>query len=54
MVVSNIIQVIQTIVINKQLEKEDANKPKTVVNKVPADAKEISAPRNPNKSTGCA
>lgn len=39
MIVSNIIQVIQTVMINKSIEKEKTNKDKTVVDKVPSEAK---------------
>jgi membrane protein insertase Oxa1/YidC/SpoIIIJ len=41
MIVSNIIQVIQSVTVNKQMEMEEAAKPKTVVNKVPSDAVKI-------------
>jgi len=41
MVISNIIQVGQTIMINKQIDAEKASKPKTIVGKMPADVKKV-------------
>lgn len=44
MIVSNVIQVGQTMIINKQIEKEEAeSKPKPLENKIPDDAKPIEA-----------
>ena len=43
MVVSNIIQVIQSFVINKQMDIEEKMHPKTVVNSIPEDTKAIQA-----------
>jgi YidC/Oxa1 family membrane protein insertase len=43
LVVSNIIQVIQTIVINKQLETEKSKQPKIITDKVPTNVKDITA-----------
>ncbi|EKE02794.1 MAG: hypothetical protein ACD_20C00330G0008 [uncultured bacterium] len=41
MIVSNIIQVVQTVMINKSIEKEKTNKAKAIVDKVPSEAKPV-------------
>jgi len=42
MVVSNIIQVIQTVMINKSIEKEKVSKSKTIVDEIPSEVKTVT------------